>query len=40
MWTLITHVGALVVGLGGGYYVHYKFGTKLASLESKVKAVV
>lgn len=37
---IITHGIALFAGLGGGYYLHYKFGAKVAADVAKVKAVV
>lgn len=40
MTTLITHGLALLLGCGGGWYLHYRFGSKLAALESKIKGVV
>lgn len=40
MLTIITHVVAFFVGAGGGAYAHYKWGSKLAALEAKVKSVL
>ncbi|MGH7743930.1 MAG: hypothetical protein ACREQ5_03805 [Candidatus Dormibacteria bacterium] len=40
MATLITHLIALIVGGGGGYYLHYKLGSKLAAEANVIKSAV
>jgi hypothetical protein len=33
---IVSHLIALAAGSGSGWYLHYKFGTKLANLAQKV----
>ena len=40
MHALITHGLAVLVGLCGGYYAHYRWGSLLAADLAKVKSVV
>jgi hypothetical protein len=37
--TLVTHAIALVAGLAGGFYAHYKWGVKLAADVLKIKSL-
>lgn len=40
MITIITHVIAFVVGSAGGYWLHYRFGSKLAADANVIKTAV
>jgi len=40
MFTILTHLAALLIGIGAGGWAHYKWGSKLAAIEAAAKAAV